>query len=123
MNDAIVAQVLETLNRIEAKVDANHTEVTTIVRDHVRDEEVELIAIRGSVARSLALEEAFLKDAEGKPDLVGHKGDHKIRKTIGEWLAGASLSSLRKVFEYFTVGFFIWLVYAIWMGFLKGPVK
>lgn len=118
MNDAIVAQMLETLNRIEKKVDDNHVALTRRIDRHIEDEKVYLKSLMDS---NSSLEAAFLKSHDGKIDAEGHYHDHDTRRRIGDWVADARNRALLKVVEYGTLSFVLWFCYVAWKAFLKGP--
>lgn len=139
-----IDHVVQTLNRIEQKVDANHTFVTKKLFAHMEDEENEFEKLRvtydrnrladegrheelitrldGYEGKALAVEAAFLVH-EGKPDFQGHHEDHNQRKRIGDWVGNAFSQSFLKIFEYCSLAFILWLGYTIWMTILKGPGK
>lgn len=122
MNDATVAEVLKTLNRIEMEFN-RISEIREEDRSAAEKRHFDLVARLDSYAeKALAIETAFLIH-EGRPDFAGHRADHFSRKRIGDWLETAFSRSMLKAFEYFSIAFIAWLIYAIWAAVLKGPTK
>jgi predicted transcriptional regulator len=141
MNDSIVAEILQTLNRIETKVDSNHKELA----DHIATESLDFREIRKDISdtkneseqrhaaliqsidsymdKSTKMENAFLKTHEGILDYSGHYQDHHSRRRIGDWMAEARSKTALKLIEYFSLAFALWLLYTVWEAFIKGPQK
>ena len=92
MNDATVAEVLKTLNRIEMEFN-RISEIREEDRSAAEKRHFDLVARLDSYAETaLAIETAFSR-------------------------------SMLKAFEYFSIAFIAWLIYAIWAAVLKGPTK
>ena len=69
------------------------------------------------------VEQAFLKDQQGRPDFVGHHADHHQRKTFGDWLRKQKDDALGQVMRGAMYSVFIFILYTLWDAFLKGPPK
>ncbi len=142
-DDSLLAQILASLNRIELKVDSNHKETTERLHQHMDDEEGEIEAIHAVVqenrkasedrhnalmqsidaymARSEKIETAFLKTAEGHPDLSGHHDDHHARRVFATKVEKWRDEAIGNVFKAGTLACVMWLLYQIWDALLRGP--
>lgn len=142
-DDAVLASILDQLCRIEAKVDSHHATFSTELRNHMEEETSEvasmmeiiqshreesdrkhtalLQSITAYMERQAAIEAAFLKNAEGKPDFEGHHADHNTRKTRSLWWSNFRDKIVQKVGEWAAVLFLTWLGYNLWIAFLQGP--
>jgi glutathionylspermidine synthase len=143
MSETVLAQILNTLNRIEGKVDDNHKEISTRLNKHMDEEEGEIEAIMQIVqdnreesdrrhtaliesinsymTKQTEIEEAFLKGEDGKRDFHGHHLDHASRLTRAQWFEKIRDHALGKIIEWAALGFVVWLLMSMWQTFLKGP--
>lgn len=69
------------------------------------------------------VEQAFIKDKEGRPDYHGHREDHYTRKTFGDWLKKQREDALGQVMRGVMYSIFVFILYTLWDAFLKGPPK
>lgn len=125
MNEPIVAQMIETLNRIEGKVDKNTEEFRQQLCRHMKDEEKVIKELSDRVVeytrRAAAVETAFLRTHDGKIDYHGHREDHYTRKKLSQWLNSTRSDTLKHLLELAFITFVIWLSYTLWKVFLRGP--
>ncbi len=145
MSEAILSQILSSLNRIEQKVDDNHKEITGRLNRHMEEEEGEIGEIRDLIDtnriaseqrhtnliqsinsytdkmadRQAHFEEAFLK-IDGKPDLHGHRDDHHSRRALAQKIDKWRDEAVGNVVKVGTLGAIVWLLYAIWDALLRG---
>jgi hypothetical protein len=82
----------------------------------------QLVALMGvQVQKQQRIEDAFLRNEHGEPDIAGHFYDHDHRRRFGEWWEKKKDGALTKVFDAGVLAFCLWLFYTIWEAFLRGP--
>ena len=69
------------------------------------------------------VEQAFLKDKEGRPDFKGHHDDHYVRRDLGAWLSRLWKESLGGFLKATFYSIIALIIYTVWEAFLKGPPK
>lgn len=111
---AVMNHVQETLEAHTQKMDAKFDKVNTRIDSLIQ-------SITSYMNKQEVIENAFLKNKEGKPDYHGHFYDHEHRKKVYEWWQGVKEKAVVKVIEWASVTFFAWLLYTLWQAFLKGP--
>ena len=75
------------------------------------------------VQKQQKLEDAFIKNEHGEPDISGHFYDHDHRRQLGEWWCGVKDKAFTKVIEWGVLAFCTWVAYSLWKAFLDGPHK
>jgi hypothetical protein len=118
--DSRLAEHVDTVNAslsaIQTSIDENGK--ASKVRHQVLVDQITVVAGKYDL-----MEQAFLKTEEGNPDFHGHHDYHYTRKDFARWVKAVKQNMLMKLFEYVGVGFFLWISYLAWEGFLRGPVK
>jgi hypothetical protein len=69
------------------------------------------------------VEQAFIKDVEGRPDFKGHHDDHHSRKKFSDWLKKQREDALGQVLRGVMYSVITIILYTLWDAFLKGPPK
>lgn len=137
MNDAIVAELLNTVNSMRKDLSAHMAdeegEINSMKADigTMREELTEwriaaeqrhstLIQSLQSWTTKMDCSDAFVH-VDGKPDLHGHYDEHLSSKEFR-----AEVSDIKKHVRKIgitgaVIGFFVWSGYILWAAFLKGP--
>lgn len=132
MSDPLLAKILSAVNAVRKDL-----------QDHMRDEETELLEIRENAQRNreeserrhnaliqsitsymekqIHLEQAFIADQHGQPDIAGHRDDHLTRKEFAKWAAEVRADVTKGVLKAGFIGLLAWVGYALWSAFLQGP--
>ena len=125
----LLAAVLDTVNSLRDDL-----------KDHIKEEDAELVEIRkSSEQRHLAAEarhlelidelrkinivEALPRDEDGKPDIKGHRNEHEHHRRRWDGVREFSVDLLKGGLKYsFAVGG-LWIVYTLWQAFIVSVNK
>lgn len=142
-----LAPILAILNRIEGKVDNNHHDISSRLNQHMEDEEGKIEAMTesfrawkeesrrqaDSLSQSLVayseelntmigeVHNAFIRGADGKPDIEGHRTDHVTRKQFADWTGQLKKDIIATGIKAGVLALLSWAGYYLWLGFLQGP--
>ena len=112
----VTAMIEPRMQSLEDKIDRN-------AEESARRHSALIDSITAYMGHVELVEQAFLKDKEGRPDYKGHHDDHYSRKTFADWLRQQRTAALGQVLRGVMYAIFTLILYTLWDAFLKGPPK